>query len=123
MSQEQFNDLVKRMLDFGHETQSPPISTEQEKKDTISIQQGKVNDIPLPPLEQPKQQQMSRKERRNQERVTKRLQKVKKMNLKKEENSSDTKARLEKAKEERRKSGFTDDDRTRIERILFNKTK
>jgi len=123
MSQEQFNDLVKRMLDFGHNTQ--PTEKQTEIKDnTIPLQQGKNNDIVLPPIQQesPTTTPLARKDRRVQERVAKRLEKLKKLNARKEEISSDVKAKLEKAKEETRKSAFSDDDRTRIERVLFNKT-
>ena len=123
MSQEQFNDLVKRMLDFGHNTL--PTEKQTEIKDnSIPLQQGKMNDIVLPPVQQesPTTTPLPRKDRRVQERVAKRLEKLKKLNARKEEISSDVKAKLEKAKEETRKSAFSDDDRTRIERVLFNKT-
>lgn len=121
MSEErQFNDLVKRMLDFGHKNEVPPSTS--EKDTSIVLQNGKVNDITLPPLAT-KETPLPRKERRAQDRVAKRLEKLKKANIKKEDLTAEVKSRLQKAKEEVRKSQFSDDDKERIERILFNKTK
>lgn len=123
MSQEQFNELVKRMLDFGHNTQPrSPSAEETEKVKSVTLEQGKVNDITLPPLKE-ETSKLPRKERRNQERVAKRLEKNKKKNAEKEDASKNVRLRLDKAKEETRKSAFSDEDRNRIERVLFNKTK
>ena len=118
MSQEEFDSLVKRMLDFGN----PSVDPTPEESVGIPLQQGKINDITLSQTKPSVQTTLPRKERRAQERVAKRLEKLKKQNTRKEDIANDTKLKLEQVKDETRKSVFTDQDRTRIERVLYNKT-
>jgi len=119
MSEQKFNELLKRMLDFGHNE----TKVEEEKDNSTPLIQGEVNHVSLPSLQTPTTQSLPRKERREKERIAARLQKQLKINGRKEEKEKEMKLKLEKIKEETRKSVFSDKDRERIERVLFNTTK
>jgi len=113
MSEAQFNELVKKMLHF----QTRNIETETKE---IDINE-KVNDLHIENKTEENEVKtniLPRKERRMQDRVAKRLQKIKnkRENLRKEKNQ-----KLQEAKEEHKKSDFSVEDKKRIEKILYNK--
>jgi hypothetical protein len=126
MSQSQINEMLKKMLDFGGQNSYqnidaidvPPVSTpsttndekkdetDDEKKDETNETKEVTEKTPL----------LSRKQRRENQRKEERILKAKN-----KKNPVDEKPTLIQIKEKIRKNAFEKEDKTRIERILFNK--
>jgi len=123
MSQAQLNDLLKRMLDFGPKTTpSPPVeSTDPSPLVSTFDSAAPPAPISLPAHNQSTTPPLSRQQRRAQSRIEERQKQSLKAAEKKQNRTIQMKAKLQKAKEELRKSSFSDEDRIRIERALFNK--
>lgn len=118
MADAKFNELVKLMLNFKKEETIANLNEEvkTEVKEEVNEEQVKQ------PILEKKTNVLPRKDRRAQERISKRLEKINKMRTDKQKMEKDEKLKkLDEVKEELRKSNFSDEDRKRLEKIIYNK--